>query len=434
MSANLSNISKSKLREAEAIAARIPEILEQRGLEPAFSDWFLTDDRGLLVLFGVLDVARVQRLEQYAQSALIHHISTAIGGRQVAISNTSGMRYAVLLSTPPRLPRQVPFPGLHRGAARLGVRFTGEPVEVPWERLGHLLVAGKTGSGKSTFLRLLAYQGLAEGASLLLADRDGATFPMLAGHPALLAPIAQTPAEMLQAVEQALGECDHRAACYQQAAGFPEKLEEYNAAATKAGGAPLPRLLVILDEFNAAALAAGGAKGPLARAVAELGWRGRKFGVNLTFAAQDFTMAIVGRVRDQVGATICFCVKNAATARAVGCEDAVKIPERRPGLAITDRWGPLQAYYLEKRLLIRAGAGQAEAPLNNEERSLIERAQEHGGRMTIPLLSQLGLSEWKARQLLKDWELRGWVAKDAQRDNARYVTDKLLDLAGLRPD
>jgi DNA segregation ATPase FtsK/SpoIIIE-like protein len=53
---------------------------------------------------------------------------------------------------------------------------------------------------------------------------------------------------------------------------------------------------VVLDEYNAAVLAAGGAKGPLATAVAELGWRGRKFGVHVIFAAQDFSKAVVGRI------------------------------------------------------------------------------------------------------------------------------------------
>jgi len=101
----------------------------------------------------------------------------------------------------------------------LGVNHAGESVNQPWSKLGHLLVAGKTGSGKSVFLRSLAYQALAEGTQLLLVDLDGATFPMLANHPALLAPIATTPQAAQEAVERALGECDHRAALYMQMDG-----------------------------------------------------------------------------------------------------------------------------------------------------------------------------------------------------------------------
>ncbi len=423
------HVSKGRLREAEGIARRVPEVLRRRGLQPTFSDWLLTEANGLTWLFGVLDVGRIARLEQYTSDDLVHHISTALGGRAVYISNTSGLRYAVLLSAPPRLPRQATFPGVRRGHALLGVRHTGATLSVPWERLGHLLVAGKTGSGKSSFLRLLGYQALSEGHALLLADRDNATFPMLAGHPSLLSPIAHTPPEVIALVERALGECDHRSALYSQVAGFPEKLEEYNAIVIQDGEPPLPRLLVVLDEFNATVLESGGAKGALAKSAAELGWRGRKFGIHLIFAAQDFTKAVVGQVRDQVAATVCFRVNNAAVARNVSCPDAARIPEQRPGLAVTDRWGALQAFYLDKRLLIEVGQGKLADSFTASERALVSRAlDETEGRMSIPVLIAWGMSAKRARNLLKAWELRGWVAKDAQRQNARYLTPKLRDL------
>jgi hypothetical protein len=427
------SITKANMFEAQTIASRIPTVLEQRGLEPAFSDWLITEDRGLVVLFGVLDVQQIQRLEQYTHAPLIHHISTAIGGRPIEISNSSGLRYAVLLSKPPRLPRSINFPGLRRGYVRLGMRFTGEPVEISWASLGHALVAGMTRSGKSSFDRLLVYQALAEGFQILLGDLDGVTFPMLADHPALLSPIANSPAEMLEIVERALGECDHRQEIYDQAPGYPEKLDEYNRIARDNGLTPVPRLLVILDEFNAAVSAAGGHRGPLATRVAELGWRAQKFGVSLVLSAQDFAKATVGRVRDQMQTTVCFRVRGESVARNVGCGEAARIPAGRPGLAVTDRWGPAQMYHLPKDLLIRIGEGQPRDTFNEDEQRMITHSlQEEDGRMSIPLLEAFGLSTWKARQLLEDWELRGWVKKDPQRDNARYITPKLLDLAGLR--
>ena len=421
-------ISRSRLREAEAIARRLPDVLQRRGLRPAFSDWLVTADHGLTWLFGVLDLRRIERLEQYTQPDLLHHVSTAIGGRPVYLSNSSGLRYAVLLSAPPRLPQRVDFPGVQRGCVVLGQRATGELLRVPWERLGHLLVAGKTGAGKSSFDRLVVYQALAEGCQLLLADLDGATFPMLAEHPALLAPLARTSEAMLTVVERALGECDHRASVYGQVGGFPETLAEYNAAAVREGVAPLPRVLVVLDEYNAAVLSSGGANGSLATAVAALGWRGRKFGINLIFSAQDFTKAVVGRVRDQISAAICFRVRGGEVARAVGCPEAVRIPESRPGLAVTDRWGPMQACYLDKALLVQAGQPGGTDALTAEERELVGAALENAGRLSIPMLQASGLSEWQARKTLTEWEQRGWVRRDPQHDNARYITAKLHSL------
>ncbi len=422
------HIPKGRIREAEAIAHRIPQVLQQRGLPPLFQGWVLTEYHRMTWLFGAVDLQRVERLERYSHPDLLHHLSTAIGGRPVYVSNSSGLRYAVLLSPPPRLPRKVTFPGLQRGRVLLGQRYSGEHLAIPWERLGHLLVAGKTGSGKSTFLRLLAYQALAAGHLLLLADLENITFPMLADHPALFAPIAQDEAAMLERVEQGLGECEHRGALYTQVPGFPEKLEEYNRNATQAGLDPLPRLLVVLDEYNAAAMASGGAGGALATAVAELGWRGRKYGVHVVFAAQDFSKAIVGRIRDQITAAICFRVRSQAVARNVGCPDAVRIPESRPGLALTDRWGPVQTFYLPKQELIEIGTSQALPALTDFERTLVREALREGGKVTLSFLTAHGMGQREARRLLDDWRLRGWVRKDPEQGNAHMITAKLRDL------
>jgi len=176
-------------------------------------------------------------------------------------------------------------------------------------------------------------------------------------------------------------------------------------------------------------MGSGGANGPLATAVAALGWRGRKFGLNLIFSAQDFTKAVVGRVRDQINAALCFRVRGGEVARAVGCPAAVRIPESRPGMAVTDRWGPLQTCYLDKALLVQAAGRPGVKPaLSAEEWELATAALENGGRLSIPLLQESGLSEWQARKTLNDWEQRGWVRRDRQHDNARYITAKLHGL------
>jgi len=426
-------IEQVYIQKGERIARITPYVLAQRGVDPCFSSWVLTPDGdGLVWLFGALDVRRIARMEQYLDHDLLHQVSTACRGVPVYLSNTNGLRYGFLLTGRPRLPGRVDFPGLERGIVRLGVGLQGE-VRCTWDRLGHLLVAGQTGSGKSVLLRLLAHQGLADGARLLLSDLDGATFPMLAGHPALVAPIAGNPQEAHQVVGLALGECDRRAVLYQAAGGYPDKMEDYNAQAVKVGEETLPRLLVILDEYNATAIANGGARGQFAGDVAALAWRGRKFGVNLVVAAQDFAKDIVGRFRDQV-TPILFHVQSKDLARAVNCSPAAHFT--KPGRAVSPRWGKFQAFYLDKADLATATAGGG--VLSPGELSLVLWAlEENDGYLSLAdIQARAGTGagacvtgQGASRRLAHEWETRGWLEKDTLAGNKRRVTSDLRQIA-----
>jgi len=272
---------------------------------------------------------------------------------------------------------------------------------------------------------LLAHQGIVDGARLLLSDLDGATFPMLQGHTALLAPIAGNPQEAQSVIGLALGECGRRAALYQVAGGYPENLDEYNGLAIKAGDETLPRLLVILDEFNATILALGGANGTFAGDVAALTWRGRKFGVNVICAAQDFAKTIVGRMRDQVS-SICFRVQSKELALAVSCAGAWKIA--RPGRAISQRWGAFQAYWLDKASLVTSTAGAG--ILSANELAMIGWAiEENDGYLSLADMMARGMGQGEARRLAREWELRGWLVKDNLSRNKRRISDDLRQIA-----
>ncbi len=423
----MNTIPRRYVLAGQSVTRRVPKVLEKRGLEAPIRQWVITVNAGRVWLFGVLNPRALERLERYTDKALTHHMSTACDGIPVYLSNTNGLRYGFLLSQRPRLPKSVDFPGCERGIVRLGVGPTGQPVSVRWGDLGHLLVAGMTGSGKSNLLRLLVHQAIGEGAALLLSDLDGATFPMLREHPALLAPIASTPEDARDIVARALAECDRRAALYQQVDGFPDKLTEYNAVVVKSGGDPLPRVLCVLDEFNATVTALGGHRGQFARDVAQLGWRGRKFGVNLVFAAQDFTKAVIGRVRDQARAAICFRVRGAEVARAIGCAGAAHIPETRPGRAMTDRWGMVQVYQFDKALLNDITPHILSGP----ELALVTWALENNdGYLSLAdVQERAGLGQGAARRLASDWERRGWLRKDKDASNKRHVTPELALLA-----
>ena len=94
------------LPAARNAAQTIPATLAQRGLKPFISRCVLTEtERGAAWLFIALVIGPQEHSEDYAASDVLHDLSTALQGLPVVISNTDGLRYAVLLGSPNLLNR-----------------------------------------------------------------------------------------------------------------------------------------------------------------------------------------------------------------------------------------------------------------------------------------------------------------------------------------
>jgi hypothetical protein len=414
---------------AQRVQAVISQVLDSRpGTSSEYvQGWVLRGTpQNDVIFYAVLDAGRIPQPEPFARAT--HQISSALGGQRVYWGNSTGFRIAVILTPAKRLPKQINLPAnLLAGRALIGLRPDGQAAGGKWGDLKHIIVVGYTGSGKSVTTRSLVYQAIRQDFSLILADLDGTTFPMLAESPALLTPLAGTTDEFIEALRFALGELEHRASLYKRATNFPENIEEYNLWALANGQEPLKRVMVALDEFNSAITKTGGPDGKLGKLAVELASRGRKFGITLLLSAQDFSKEVIGAVRDEVGVIIAHKVNSENVARNVGVAAAAQISERTPGRAITNRWGQIQAFYLDKSHLM-AGA-QNTAGLTPQEKTLAERAlAETGGKISREVLMGWGLGQGEARRLLYDWELRGWSAKDPMRANATYITPKLVSL------
>lgn len=406
------------------VATVTANVLTQRpGTDPnMIRQWLLTKtQQGDVWLFAELDDQRIAKFEPY--EAATHHLSSSLQGLPTLVSNHTGLRLAFLLSPMRKLPKQIDLPTVQTGRVMIGQRANGALAGAKWGAVGHMIVVGQTGSGKSVTVRSIVYQAIKQDFGLILGDLDGATFPMLAQHSALMAPLAGTEKDFINVLRVALGEIEHRTRLYQAAPNFPENIDEYNQAAKE----PLKRVLVVLDEFNSAVANTGGANGELAKLAAQVAWRGRKFGISLIFAANDFSKEIIGRVRDQVGVVIAHRVRSEEVARNLGLSSAARISERSPGRAVSDRWGLIQAYYLDKSFLI--GGLLVEDVLTPDERKIAERAErETDGKISRDVLMGFGLRYQEAVRMIDAWTVRGWAAKDASRANATYITPNLQDL------
>ena len=354
MKALTSTQHRQLAHDALAIGMRLRDMLARLNLQDELiRRAYVVKQHGMTVVFYPLELAYLEgKLTSYQQS--LHQLSTYIR-KPMAISNSRGFRYAVLLEQPKRLPPKISLKHVRSGKLQLGISPSRKTISVPWKKTGHILVVGLTGYGKSNAIRAIAYQALRDECHLLLGDLSMTAFPMLKRHPGVLG-LAETDEEYQEIITLAHKIIGKREILYGDCPIFPENLEEYNTWAIGKHKEPLPRVFVILDEYNNAAMASNNLKA----SVESLVNQGRKFGLTIILAAQDFSKEVIGNVRDQMGLTVAFKVKNVHVARNVGLGKANTLT--RPGLALTDRYGPLQFFFMDKQKLLTL-EGKAPPPL-----------------------------------------------------------------------
>ncbi len=235
--------------EARDVARQIVHALRQRGLTPVFHWFVLTGTpQGLVWLLAILDKRRIAKMDPYTNAQTLHQIRTLVDGRPTLLSNTTGLRYAILLSRQPDLPAQIVFPETFpSGAFPLGVGLHG-PLVVSWQRLRNVLVTGMQGSGKSAFLLGAANVALRQGAQLYLADPEQHTFNPDMWNQFTTLPVASHEAGVTTLLQHLRAEIEQRATLFRELAATgrpPDNLHAYNQHAQAQGRPTLPRLAFI---------------------------------------------------------------------------------------------------------------------------------------------------------------------------------------------
>lgn len=383
-------------------ASLVPQVLENRGLEPIFTGIYQVTRNGHTWLFMVLDDSKIAKIERYTAKDLLHQMSTTLGGAPVILSNSTGLRYAILLSPAPRLPDAANYPGPEAGCVQIGWGHQGQ-VAAHWPAFGHCLAAGMTRSGKSNFIRLVVLQALQAGHLVSLVDPDGQTYPdSIHGHPGVISYTAGLD--------------------YTQALESVQKIwtERQAAKATMDNQPDQPRVMLVIDEFNGLALANGGARGPLAQATQALAFGALKFGIHLVLAGHEFTRDLIGPVAGQMASRLCFAVRAPSTSRVVvGKAGAESI--NKPGRALTDPWGKVQTYSMSSQEM-SAYLGTHQGPrLSRADQELLDLAQQAGGRLTFDVLKQAGYSRGEAERIRAGWISRGLARYEPGQFNSLVV-------------
>lgn len=431
-------------KHADIVARVIQQVMiNDLGLMPP-SDYTLTEHNGNVWLVAAMDtLALGGRLEAYEHQNVAHQLSTAIsaafGTRQsipVITANHTGLRYCILFGKKPSLPKLVDFPGFDADSVtdefRFGVGLRGE-VRLHARVMKNLIIGAAQEMGKSNILRLITHQARSFGWSLYLADSQSHTFNPDVWNGIASHPVAGSVDELLKLLYALKAALEDRSAQFRAIANGgipPADLEAYNKIAS-----PLPRILFAIDEAST----------PLQdkrvfKELAALLREGRKWGLHIVMAGHEWHKDVIpAEVNDMLQTRIALPMIDEGSGYVVtrsrpwGKWVIGKSAGR--GVLRTNQYTPMQFYLVtpEQEQEWLSTNAPTLAPLPERETFLVQRSlMESAGRMSIPLLKQWGMEEREARNLVEQWELRGWLAKDPKQGNARVVTPKLADLLSNR--